>query len=284
MPTIHPTAIIEDGATLADDVIVGPHAFVGREVTIGAGTRLDQGVILEGNTSVGEQTHIFPYAVLGTIPQDKKYDGEPSKLEVGSRNMIREHVTIHLGTQAGGGLTKIGDDNLVMAGAHVGHDCVVGNHCVLANYTGLAGHVIVEDYAILGGQTGVHQFVRVGAHCITSGGSKVGKDVPPYTIAQGYPARLRGVNYIGLKRRGFSDSTVKLLRQAYRAIFFDDSATFEELLAKVESEFTGSHEVKNFVDFLRAAQSSDRGFLRPAARSEANGNDATPAGGIELGV
>lgn len=278
MPDVHRTAIIEDGAHLAEGVRVGPYCFVGPDARVGAGTRLDQGVIVEGRTTVGENNHIFPYSVLGTIPQDKKYQGEPSSLVVGDGNIIREHVTIHIGTKGGGELTRIGDGNLIMAGAHIGHDCVVGSNCVLANYTGLAGHVTVEDYAILGGQTGVHQFVRVGAHCITSGGSKVGKDIPPYTIAQGYPARLRGVNYVGLKRRGFSDETIRLLRQAYRAVFFDNDTRFEDLLERVRTEFSGSHEVKLFLDFLGDAQSSDRGFLRPL-RAETNGQE-TPVAGI----
>lgn len=279
MPEIHPSAIVEDGAELADDVVVGAFSYVGPQVRVGAGTRLMQGVVLDGRTTVGAGNTFFPYAVIGSIPQDMKYQGEPSRLEIGANNIFREHVTVHIGTAGGSDVTQIGSHNLVMAGAHVGHDCVIGDHCILANYTGLAGHVEVQDYAILGGQTGVHQFVRVGAHCITSGGSKVGKDVPPYTIAQGYPARLRGVNHVGLKRRGFSDETVRLLRQAYRAVFFDsETPRFEDLLARVREEFQGSHEVKKFLDFLGTAQSTTRGFLRPS-RGEENG-DSTPASGV----
>ncbi len=279
MPDIHPTAIIEDGAELADDVCVGPFCYVGPHARIGAGTRLRHGAIVDGRTTLGARNDVFPYAVLGSIPQDKKYANEPTRLEIGDGNTIREHVTIHIGTDGGGGTTRIGDHNLFMAGAHVGHDCTIGSHAILANATGLAGHVQVDDYAILGGQTGVHQFVRVGAHCITSGGSKVGKDIPPFTIAQGYPARLRGINHVGLKRRGFSDETIKRLRQVYRAVFFDtDTPRFEDLLERVRTEFVGSHEVQFFLDFLGAAQSSDRGFLRPN-RSEENG-ETTPPGGI----
>ncbi|HBP22946.1 MAG TPA: acyl-[acyl-carrier-protein]--UDP-N-acetylglucosamine O-acyltransferase [Planctomycetes bacterium] len=282
MPTVHPTAIVEDGAQLADDVIVGPYAFIGPEVKVAEGTRLDHGVILQGRTSVGPHNHLFPYAVVGSVPQDKKYEGEPAAVEIGAHNQIREHVTIHIGTNLGGNVTRIGDHNLIMAGAHVGHDCVVGNHCVLANYTGLAGHVTVEDYAILGGQTGVHQFVKIGAHCITSGGSKVGKDIAPYTVAQGYPARLRGINHVGLKRRGFSDQTVRLLRQAYRAVFFAAEAKFDETLANARAEFKGSREVGKFLDFLEEASQSDRGFLRPLrSESGSSSDDKTPPGGIQ---
>ncbi|RMG11065.1 MAG: acyl-ACP--UDP-N-acetylglucosamine O-acyltransferase [Planctomycetota bacterium] len=281
MPEIHPTAIVEDGAQLADDVVVGPYCSVGAEVRIGPGCVLMHGAIVQGRTTLGAGNQVFPYAVLGSIPQDKKYEGEPSCLSIGNRNVFREHVTVHIGTASGNDQTRIGNDNLLMAGAHVGHDCVVGDHCVLANYTGLAGHVEVGDYAILGGQTGVHQFVRLGAHCITSGGSKVGKDVPPFTVAQGYPARLRGINHVGLKRRGFSDSTIRLLRQSYRAVFFDtDTPRFEDLLARVRAEFQGSREVETFLDFLAQAQSTTRGFLRPAARGEENGEEREASSGL----
>lgn len=273
MPRIHTTAIVEDGAQLGEDAIVGPFCFVGSRVKLGAGAVLHQGAVIEGDTTIGARTQIFHYSVLGTIPQDKKYQGEASRLEIGDDNVIREHVTVHPGTGGGGGVTRIGHKNLLMAGVHVGHDCVVGSNCILANSTGLAGHVILEDYVTLGGQTGIHQFVRIGTHVMTSGGSKVGKDIPPFTIAQGYPARLRGVNHIGMKRRGFSDETVRTLRQAYRAVFFEPDARFEEVLAKVRTDFSGSLEVQRFFDFLAEAQGSDRGFLRPGRGNEENGGD-----------
>jgi len=278
MPQIHPTAVIEDGAQLADDVRIGPYCYVGGHVRIGAGTRLHPGVIIEGRTALGARNELFPYCVLGSVPQDKKYQGEPSRLEIGDDNAIREHVTIHIGTDGGAGVTRIGSHNLFMAGAHVGHDCVVGDHTVLANYTGLAGHVQVDDHAILGGQTGVHQFVRIGAHVMTSGGSKVGKDIPPFTIAQGYPARLRGINHVGLRRRGFGDDAIRRLRQAYRAVFFDADTRFDDLLARVRAEHGEVPEVALFLDFLQAAQSSDRGFLRPRGGDDDGGD--TPARGI----
>jgi UDP-N-acetylglucosamine acyltransferase len=271
VPQIHRTAIVEEGAQLADDVIIGPYAAVGPRVELGPGVVLHQGAIVSGRTRLGARTQVFPYAVLGSIPQDKKYQGEESRLEIGDDNTIREHVTINIGTSGGGGLTSLGDKNLLMGGVHVGHDCRIGSHVVISNSTGLAGHVIVEDYVILGGQTGIHQFVRIGAHCMTGGGSKVGKDIPPFTIAQGYPARLRGVNHIGLKRRGFTEETVRSLRQAYRALFYDPEARFEEVRQKVRAEFAGSVEVQRFLEFLGEAASSDRGFLRPA-RSDENGS------------
>jgi len=273
MARIHPTAIIEEGAQVADDVVLGPHSFVGAEAVVGAGCRLDHGAIVQGRSVLGTENHLFPYAVLGSVPQDKKYEGEPARLQIGNRNTIREHVTIHIGTEHGGGLTKIGDDNLIMAGAHVGHDCDVGNHCILANYTGLAGHVVVEDHAILGGQTGVHQFVRIGAHCMTSGGAKVGQDIPPYTIAQGYPARLRGINHVGLQRRGFTDQTVRQLRKAYRALFFSDEPRFEDAMAKVREDFSASREVLALLEFIDMAQKSGRNTMRPAPRAS-NGDSS----------
>lgn len=272
MPKIHPTAIIENGAQLADDVTVGPFCHVGAKVRLGPGVVLHHGAVVEGDTTVGARTQVFHYAVIGVIPQDKKYQGESSRLEIGEDNVIREHVTIHIGTENGGGLTKLGNKNLIMGGVHVGHDCLIGNQCVVANGSGLAGHVVLDDFVTLGGQTGIHQFVRVGAHVMTSGGSKVGKDIPPYTIAQGYPARLRGVNQVGLKRRGFSDETVRMLRQVYRAVFYDPETRFEEVLPRARAEFQGSVEVQKFLDFLAEAQSSDRGFLRPG-RADENGDD-----------
>jgi UDP-N-acetylglucosamine acyltransferase len=269
---LHKTAIIEDGAQLADDVVVGPYCFVGPRVKLAAGVVLHQGAVIEGDTTIGARTQVFHYSCVGTIPQDKKYQGEQSRLEIGDENIIREHVTIHLGTENGGGVTRIGHRNLLMAGVHVGHDCQVGSNCVVANSTGLAGHVVLEDFVTLGGQTGIHQFVRIGAHCMTGGGSKVGKDIPPFTIAQGYPARLRGVNHIGLKRRGFTDETIRSLRQVYRTVFSTD-ARFEEVLPRARAEFQGSVEVQRFLDFLAEAQSSDRGFLRPSRRDENGGGE-----------
>lgn len=270
MPNIHPTAIIEDGAELAEDAVVGPFSYVGPNVRVGPGTRIRQGAILEGHTSLGARNQVHAYAVLGTVPQDLKYQGEPSRLEIGDENVIREHVTINIGTDNGIGVTRIGDRNLLMAGTHIAHDCVVGASCILANYTGLAGHVELEDFVTLGGQTGVHQFVRLGSHCMTSGGAKVGKDVPPYTIAQGYPAKLRGINQVGLRRRGYSDETIRGLRQAYRAVFKEDTRRFEEVLERVRADFTGSVEIQHFLDFLHASSTS-RGFLRPSNKDEGNG-------------
>ena len=271
MPEIHPTAIVEDGAQLAPDVKVGPFAFIGRYVTLGPGCEVLQGAMIEGRTRLGRNNRIFPYAIVGAEPQDRKYQGEPSQLEIGDDNVIREHVTIHIGTEAGGGITRIGHKNLIMGGTHVAHDCVVGSGCILANYTGLAGHVTLEDHVVLGGQTGIHQFVRIGSHCMTGGGSKIGKDMPPFTLCQGYPARLRGVNHIGLKRHGFADETIKSLKQVYRAVF-NDEGRFEDVLARCREEFRGSVESQRFLDFLAAAQSSDRGFLRPG-KGEENGAD-----------
>ena len=270
MPQIHSTAIIEDGAEIADDAVIGPYCRVGAQVVLGPGTVLYQGAMVEGLTRLGRNNRIFPYAIVGAEPQDRKYQGEASRLEIGDDNVVREHVTIHIGTEAGGGVTRIGNKNLIMAGTHVAHDCVIGNGCILANYTGLAGHVVLEDHVTLGGQTGVHQFVRIGSLSMTGGGSKVGKDIPPFTVAQGYPARLRGVNHIGLKRAGFSDETIRALRQVYRGIFLDEGR-FEDILGRVRAEFRDSVECQRFLDFLEASQ-GHRGFLRPG-HAEENGDD-----------
>jgi UDP-N-acetylglucosamine acyltransferase len=263
---------VEAGAELAPDVVVDAHARVGAHVKVGAGTVLHHGAIVSGWTTVGERNHIHPYACVGVVPQDKKYRGERADLVIGNDNIIREHVTISIGTEGGGGATRIGDRNLFMASSHVGHDCIVSNDCVIANFCGLAGHCRLDDFAILGGQAGLHQFVRVGAHVMVSGGSKVGKDVPPFTIAQGYPARLRGVNFVGLKRRGFSDEAIRAVKLAYRSIFVAQDSKITDSIARVRDELGQVFEVQVFLKFLEESLASERGFLR-APRGDENSDE-----------
>lgn len=260
VPRIHPTAIVEDGAVLADDVVVEAYARIGTEARIGPGCVIHHGAIIERGT-LGAKNQVFPYAVLGGIPQDKKYKGENTALVIGNGNVIREHVTISVGTEGGGGVTRIGDRNLLMASCHVGHDCFVGNDCVIATFAGLAGHCRLDDFAILAGQAGLHQFVRVGTGAIVGGGSKVGKDVPPFTNAQGYPATLRGINTIGLQRRQFTQEAILTIKRAYRMVFYSDEKA-GEAIARVREELGAAKEVQSFIKFLEESLAS-RGFLRP---------------------
>lgn len=219
MATIHPTAIVDPRAQIADDVTIGPFTIIGPKVTIGAGSTVASHVVIEGDTSIGASNRIFQFAAIGGEPQDKKYRGEPTRLVIGDGNTIREGVTIHCGTVQDQGITRVGTDNWIMAYVHIAHDCVVGDHTILANYTGLAGHVQVGDWAILGGQTGVHQFCKIGAHAMTGAGSLVLQDIPPYVMSSGNPARPHGMNTEGLKRRGFAPETVDAIKRAYRTLY-----------------------------------------------------------------
>ena len=220
--TIHPTAIIEDGATLGADVRIGPYSVVGPDAVLGDGVELFSHVVIAGRTRIGAETRVWPFASIGHRPQDLKFAGEESSLEIGARNMIREHVTMNPGTSGGGRMTRVGDGNLFMMGSHVGHDCQVGDGCVLANNATLAGHVEIGDFAILGGLSAVQQFSRVGKHVMVGGMSGVEKDVIPFGSVIGNRAHLGGLNLIGLKRRGFDRETIHALRSAYREIFFGE--------------------------------------------------------------
>jgi UDP-N-acetylglucosamine acyltransferase len=257
---IHPTAIVEDGAVLANDVVVEAYARIGSEARLGPRCIVRHGAIIERGT-IGSNNEFFPYCVVGGIPQDKKYKGENTALVIGSNNVIREHVTISIGTEGGGGVTRIGDRNLLMASSHIGHDCQIGNDCIIATFAGLAGHCHLEDFSILAGQAGLHQFVRVGTGAFVGGGSKVGKDVPPFTFAQGYPASLRGINTTGLQRRNFAKDTIHTIKRAYRMIFYTEEKT-EVAMTKVREELGQVKEVQTFLKFLEASQGG-RDFLRP---------------------
>lgn len=216
---IHPTAIIHEGAQLHPSVTVGAYSIIGPHVSIGAGTCVGPHCVIEGHTSIGVDNHIFQFASLGAQPQDKKYAGEPTRLAIGNRNTIREFCTFNTGTSQDAGVTRIGDDNWIMAYVHIAHDCVVGNNTILANNATLAGHVHLGDWVILGGLTGVHQFVKIGAHAMAGFASRVAQDVPPFMMIEGNPLAVRGFNLEGLRRRGFSPERLKAVKQMHRLLY-----------------------------------------------------------------
>jgi len=216
---IHPTAIISPDAQLAEGVHIGPYAIIGAEVEIGKNTTIGPHTVIDDFTHIGEGCHIFQFCSIGAPPQDLKFGGEKTRVVIGNFNTIREFVTIHRSTAADIGVTIIGDHNLIMAYCHVAHNCKLGNRIIMSNAATLAGHVHVEDYAIISGLSGIHQFCRIGAHCLVGGASAVVKDVPPYTIVQGNHAKLFGLNVIGLKRRNFPENTIKAIKDAYKIVF-----------------------------------------------------------------
>ncbi len=264
--SIHPSAVVEEGAALGEDVQVGPFCHVGGEVRLGDGCVLHAHVVVAGRTDIGPDTRIFPFASIGHPPQDLKYAGEPSTLEIGAGNIVREHVTMNPGTRGGGMHTAVGDRNLFMMGAHVAHDCVVGNGCVFANNATLGGHVAVEDGAIIGGLAAVHQFVRVGSYAMIGGLSAVVQDVIPYGLVFGDRATLQGLNWIGLKRAGTDRTALKSLRAAYRQLF-DGSGSLDDRLEAVSTEYGRDPMIRCIVDFMRA--DSDRGLCMPGSAERA---------------
>lgn len=266
---IHPTAVIAPGAELAADVEIGPYVVIGPHVKIGRGTRVGPHAVIEGRTTIGENNRIFQFASLGAIPQDLKYHGEPSELRVGDGNQIREFTTMHIGTEGGGGVTAVGDQNLFMNFSHVAHDCHVGSRNVFANGATLAGHVTVDDSVILGGLAAVHQFVRLGESSMLGGGAMVVQDVPPFCVVQGDRAGLVGLNVEGLRRRKFSEDDVRSLRMAYRTLF-RSGLRLPDAVRKVREDPGRAVVVERLVAFV---ESSTRGICR--LRGEA-GDDADP--------
>ena len=254
----HPTAIVDPRARIAADVEIGPYAVVGPDVEIGSGCWIGPHAVVTGHTRIGQRNRIFQFSSVGEAPQDKKYRGEPTRLEIGNDNTIREFCTLNCGTAQDVGITRIGNDNWFMAYVHVAHDCQVGSHTVFANGATLGGHVHVGDYAILGGFTGVHQFCRIGAHCITGGGSIVLLDVPPYLTVSGNPAKPYGLNVKGLKRRGFAADTVARLNRAYKTLY-RSGLTLNEAKERLAREASECPEVRVMLDFLA---SSGRGIAR----------------------
>ena len=255
---IHPTAIVHPGARLGEHVSVGPWSLIGEHVVIGDGTQIGPHVVVQGHTSIGRENRIFQFCSLGEIPQDKKYRGEPTRLEIGDRNVIREFCTFNLGTVQDVGVTSIGNDNWIMAYVHIAHDCQVGNHTTFANNASLAGHVHVADYVTLGGFTGVHQFCKIGAHVITGISSVVFKDIPPYVMAAGQPATPHGINSEGLSRRGFSPETIAAIKRAYKSLY-RSGLTVAEASEQLRQLAETVPEVAVMADFLTRA---DRGIIR----------------------
>ena len=255
---IHPTAIVDSKAELADDVTVGPYTIIGPDVKIDSGTSIGSHVVVTGHTSIGKDNQIFQFSSLGEAPQDKKYQGEPTRLEIGNNNTIREFCTFNRGTSQDKGVTKIGNNNWIMAYVHIAHDCNVNNNTILANNSSLAGHVDMDDFAILGGFTLVHQFCKIGQHVIMAVGSVVFKDIPPYVTASGYDANPHGINVEGLKRRGFSADSITNIKRAYKTLY-RQSLTLDEAKVDLTQQATKAPELIVLIEFLNQ---STRGIIR----------------------
>jgi UDP-N-acetylglucosamine acyltransferase len=254
---IHPTAIVDDGASIDDDCYIGPFCILGPEVVLKNGVRLESHVVVDGKTTIANGTKIFPFVSIGMAPQDLKYAGEPTSVEIGERNMIREFVTIHRGTAGGGGTTRIGSDNLMMAQSHVAHDCQLGDGIIMANGATLAGHVEIADRANIGAYSGVHQFCRIGLEAFVGGYSVVVKDAPPFATIQGNHARCFGLNRLGMKRRGYSTEAIRDLNHAYHLLLSAKLNT-TQALERIKVEISGRDEVDILVQFI---ETSKRGVV-----------------------
>lgn len=261
--TIHPTAVIAKGARIGAKVSIGPYCVIGDGATLADNVVLHSHVVIDGTTEIGDGTEIFPFASIGHRPQDKKFKGEQSRLIIGARNVIREHVTMNPGTEGGGMVTRIGDDCLFMASAHVAHDCQVGNSVILANNATLAGHVVVGNGVIIGGLSAVHQFVRIGDYAFIGGMSGVEKDVIPFGTVKGERASLDGLNLVGLKRRNVDRDRIHALRHVFKELFYDEVGTLSERAEKLKSQY-GQEEAKAVLDFVLTDTS--RAFCTPTAR------------------
>ena len=255
---IHPTAIVDPAARIGAQVTIGAYSLIGADVEIGDHTEVGPHVVIKGHTRIGRENRIYQFCSLGEVPQDKKYAGEDTRLEIGDRNTIREFCTFNLGTAQDAGVTRIGNDNWIMAYVHIAHDCQVGHHTTFANNAQLAGHVHIDDWAILGGYTGVHQFCRIGAHVMTAVGTVVLQDIPPYLLAAGNTAQPYGINTEGLKRRGFSSEAITALKRAYRTLY-KSGLMLEEARAKLIEEAQIQPDVRLLVEFLDV---SKRGIIR----------------------
>jgi UDP-N-acetylglucosamine acyltransferase len=255
---IHPTAIISPKAEIEEGTFVGPFCIIHDGVHIKRGSKLISNVIIEGNTEIGENCTIHPFTSIGLPPQDLKYKGEPTGVKIGNNNTIREYITLHRASVGGDGQTTLGDNNFLMAYVHIAHDCKIGNSVIMANVAQLAGHVVVEDHAYIGGLVAVHQFTRIGAYTMVGGYSGVGQDIPPYMMASGTRAKLFGLNTIGLKRHGFSDSTINELKKAYK-ILFREKRTLKDAIKKIQEDLPYTDEIKHLIDFI---QKNKRGICR----------------------
>ncbi|MCL6614450.1 MAG: acyl-ACP--UDP-N-acetylglucosamine O-acyltransferase [Firmicutes bacterium] len=255
---IHETAIVSPGAVLGRDVVIGPYAIIGEHVVLGDGCRVGPHVIIDGCTTIGRNNRFFHGAVIGCEPQHLKFRGEKTELVIGDDNIFREFVTVSRGTEEGGGVTRIGNNNFFMAYTHIAHDCQIGSHVVVANATNLAGHVHVEDRAVIGGMCGIHQFTKIGRMCMVGACSKIVKDVPPYILVDGNPARVAGINVVGLRRNGVAPETREEIKAAYR-ILYRSNLSVEQAIEEMEQQLHGSQEIDHFIRFLRNAE---RGIIR----------------------
>jgi UDP-N-acetylglucosamine acyltransferase len=265
MTRIHASAVVDNQAEIASDVEIGPYSIIGPHVKIGAGSKIGSHTVIEGHTTIGKENVFAHFAAIGGAPQDMKYRGEPTQLIIGDRNTIREFTTIHTGTSQDEGITRIGNDNWIMAYVHIAHDCQIGNNTIFSSNAQIAGHVHVNDWAIMGGMSGVHQFVRIGQHAMLGGASALVQDIPPFVIAAGDKASPHGINVEGLKRRGFSSETISALRQAYK-VLYKDGLSFEEAKAEIQkmaiasaSDAATAEKLTEFHDFIAA---STRGIVR----------------------
>ncbi|PCH99711.1 MAG: acyl-[acyl-carrier-protein]--UDP-N-acetylglucosamine O-acyltransferase [Alphaproteobacteria bacterium] len=253
--SIHPSSVVSPNATLGDNITIGPFCVVGDQVTLGDGCVLKSHVVIDGDTTLGQDNILHPFASIGGVPQDLKYDGEPTKLMIGDRNTIREQVTIHPGTVGDNSLTQIGDDNLLMIGVHIAHDCMIGNQNVFANNATMAGHVHVGNHVVVGGLSAVHQFARIGDHAMIGGMSGVEGDVIPFGLVMGERARLAGINLVGMDRRGFEKADIKAAMKAFKHLFQGKEGTFKERLAEVNDNYKDHKVVSDIIDFVMAENS-----------------------------
>ena len=256
-PEIHPSAVVHPDARIGHNVVIGPNSVIGPNVIIGPETRIDSSVLIEGRTKIGRNNHIFHGAVIGTEPQDLKFDNETTYVEIGDNNKIREYATIHLATTENE-KTRVGDGNLLMAYVHIAHNCTVHNHTILSNAVNLAGHVEIEDWAIIGGMTPVHQFVRIGAHAFIGGGSRLAQDVPPFIKVAGNPVEVAGLNSVGMKRRGFTDESLLNLKRAYR-LLYRSGMNVSQALERMALECDLDVNLEDLMAFIRR---SERGIVR----------------------
>ena len=257
MPEIHPTAIVNPDAKISSGVNVGPFSVIENDVEIGEGTIIHNNVTINAGARLGKNNIVYPYAVLAAIPQDLKFKGQYSQLIIGNNNVIREFVTISRSTIEGN-KTVVGNNCLFMANSHTGHDCVIGNNCIVVNSVALAGHVVLEDYTVLGGLVGVHQFVKIGKHAMIGAHSMVVKDVPPYALFSGNPLEYEGLNIVGLRRRGFEDETIEILKDAYKLIY-NSGLNVSQALLKIKSDLQQTEEIKSLVTFI---ETSGRGITK----------------------
>jgi len=270
MTRIHSTAVVESGAELGEDTEVGPHCYVGPHVVLGPRCRLRNHATVTGHTTAGADNVFYANTVIGEDPQDLKYHGEPTKLVIGDRNEFRESVTVHRGTEVGGGVTQIGNNNHFMVGAHIAHDSHIGNHCVLANNALLAGHIVIRDHATLSGGAAVHHFVTIGRYAFVGGNAGVVHDVPPFMVSDGHPAQVRSVNRIGLQRHQFDPDTLSRLQHAYRMLYKREGprSGFRQALDRVDAEINGDPAIRELVQFLRQSDSGINGRYREAQRAD----------------